>query len=347
MFTTSLPERGRKPGGVDVLIDRLATVLEERGHDVTIWSYSPRPETSPYGHVQLTPRSFTFNKLARTAVVPMALNTVNFQGVDVLHLHGDDWFFFRRRVPTVRTLYGSALYEARFAESVKRRVSQMVQVPLEVLSSRLATACYGMIPGDAPVHRTVGSLPGGAQLPPRSTGRSEHPSILFVGTWGGRKRGRLLFDAFTRHVKPVMPDAELWMVADHAEPAEGVRLFKAPSAETVMELYASAWVFCLPSLYEGFGLPYVEALASGTPVVTTSNPGADFILERGRLGVVVDDTGLGPELARLLSDGPRRKALASAGLPRARDFEWETVAGLHERAYADAINRWQSRHNAR
>src|SRR5690242_13178430 len=102
MFTTSLPERGRKPGGVDVLIDRLATVLQQRRHEVTIWSYSPRPDASRYGHRQLAPRSFTFNKLARTAVVPLALNRVPFDGIDVLHLHGDDWFFMRRQVPTVR-----------------------------------------------------------------------------------------------------------------------------------------------------------------------------------------------------------------------------------------------------
>jgi glycosyltransferase involved in cell wall biosynthesis len=348
LFTTSLPEEGRKPGGVDVLIDRLAGTLTQRGHDVCIWTYSPRPEGAPYKHVQLHPRSFTFNKVARATIVPWRVNAVSFASVQVLHVHGDDWFYLRRRVPTVRTLHGSALYEAKFAESIKRRVSQFLLVPLEVLSSHLATGSYGVIPDDAPLHRTRGWLPGGVEVPcALPTVRSANPSILFVGTWAGRKRGKLLFDLFNRVIKPSVPNAELWMVSDHTEAAPGVTWHHAIDSEDLVKLYRQAWAFCLPSVYEGFGLPYLEALAHGTPIVTSDNPGARFLLHDGELARVASDDDLGASLVALLQDRDRRSALAAAGYARACEFTWERIASVHERAYVDAIQRWRGGRTAR
>jgi phosphatidylinositol alpha-mannosyltransferase len=345
MFTTSLPEVGRKPGGVDVLIDRLATELTRRGHEVRIWSYSPPPPEAPYGHVALGPRAFTFSRAARTVIVPARLNAVDFSFAQVLHLHGDDWFFLRRRLPTVRTLYGSALFEARFAESLKRKFSQTIQVPLEILSSHLATASYGMIPGDAPIHRTCGWLPGGVDMPEKvRQKRSDRPAILFVGTWGGRKRGKLLFETFEKEIRPAVPDAELWMVSDHAERGAGVTWYPAPSNAEIAELQGQAWAFCLPSRYEGFGLPYLEALAHGTPVVTSDNPGARFVLRDGALGVITEDDGIGPALVSLLRDPGSRSALSEAGRKRASELTWDSAARLHELAYADAISRRSADH---
>lgn len=342
MFTASLPEAGRKPGGVDVMIDRLANELAKAGHEVTVWSYSPAPDGASYRHESLTPRSLTFNKLARMTVVPLALNRLRFDDMDVLHLHGDDWFFTHRRLPTVRTLYGSALYEARSAHSMKRRLSQYLQVPLEGVSSRLATRSYSLIPGEIPLQRTDGFLPCAPQgEPARDESRSAAPSILFVGTWGGRKRGSLLFETFVNEVRPAFPGAELWMVADYAPEAEGVRLFTAPAAEEVMRLFASSWVFCLPSLYEGFGVPYVEALASGTPVVASANPGSRFILEDGRYGRIVADHELGSCINGLLGRASQRADLAAAGRARASDFTWQRVVALHEQAYLEAMRVWR------
>ena len=49
--------------------------------------------------------------------------------------------------------------------------------------------------------------------------------------------------------------------------------------ERLIELYQQAWLFCLPSSYEGFGVPYIEAMSCGTPVVATPNAGAREVLE--------------------------------------------------------------------
>jgi hypothetical protein len=273
-------------------------------------------------------------------VAPARLNGVGFGDAQVIHLHGDDWFFVRRGRPTVRTLYGSALYEMRYATRVRRMLSQAALVPLEVLSCLLATEAYGMIPGDGPVHRLHGYLPGAAAAANATDERSKHPSILFVGTWTGRKRGALLRDEFLRHVLPCHPTAELWCVSDACQEAPSVRWFQNPSDAELDQLYRRAWVFCLPSRYEGFGLPYVEAMARGLPVVATDNPGARFITRDGRDGVVVADAALGGTLASLLKDAGRRAALAAAGRQRAVEFTWERAAERHEAAYRSAIHRF-------
>lgn len=341
MYTSSLVQPGRKPGGVDVLINHLANTLSQRGHEVTIWSYSPPPPEALYRHEQLLPHSTATRQLARTLVAPLRLNRVLFGDAQIVHLHGDDWFFFRRDRPTIRTLYGSALYEMRHATRARRMISQAALVPLEALACLLATEAYGMIPGDGPVHRLRGYLPGAASADAGlASERSARPSVLFVGTWRGRKRGSLLRDEFQRHVLAAHPDAELWCVSDTCEESESVRWIKAPSDAQLEELYRRAWVFCLPSSYEGFGLPYVEAMARGLPVVATPNPGASFLTRDGRDGLLVADDQLGSTLAQLLGDAQRRAALTAAGRRRAAEFTWERAAERHEAAYRSAIERF-------
>ena len=265
MFTTSLPEPDRKPGGVDVLIDRLATQLVLRGHDVTIFSYSPRPDGAPYAVRQLQPAHWRHRKLRRMFAVPMALNRVDFGDVDVLHVHGDDYWFVRRGVPTVRSFYGSALEELRSATRWRRRVSQALVYGLELIAVRHAVANYGLIPDDGPHFRTRGSLGCGVDPAPEGH-RSTGPTVLFVGTWHGRKRGRLLSEAFERDVVSRLPDARLIMVSDEVGiERPWLTHVRRPSDAELRELYAEAWVFCLPSSYEGFGVPYAEAMAAGCP----------------------------------------------------------------------------------
>ena len=308
-----------------------------------VFSFSPRPPGAPYELELLRPSGLATSTLARMVVVPWMLNFRDTSGLDVLHLHGDDWFFFRRRLPTLRTFHGSALQEARHATSWRRRLRQGATFPLEVLASRLATRAYGVTPGADPAYRTRGGLPCGISPPDDATlDRGGPPSILFVGTLQGRKRGDLLAEAFVRHVRPQLPDAELWMVADADPGVPGVRWIEAPSDTELVELYRRAWVFCLPSSYEGYGIPYVEAMAQGTPVVATHNPGSEFLLSEGA-GLLVEERELGEALARVLTDRSLRSGLAERGRRRAHDFDWDKIVAAHERAYQGAIDAWRRR----
>lgn len=341
LYTSSLAPSHRKPPGVDVFVDRLAERLARRGHEVTVFTYTASAMPRTYQLRTLSPAKTATSRLRRMFVAPIRLNEVDTSGLDVLHLHGDDWFYVRRRVPTVRTFHGSALYEARYATRARRRASQYLTYGLELVAAQLATCAYGVIPGDGPGYRTTGHLPLGVDLPAVDRvdffRRPEPPTVLFVGTWAGRKRGAFLHQVFARAVLPRVPNARLIMVSDRCEPAPNVTWLDRPTDEELDALYRAAWVFCLPSSYEGLGLPYIEAIAHGTPVVATSNPGSRFVLGSGRHGVITDDARLGDQIAALLLDDGARTAFAQAGLRRAADFGWDDVLDSHERAYRDAI----------
>lgn len=339
LFNADLPAPGRKPGGVSVLVHRLANALSMRGHAVWVYSYSPAPPERQYDHVQLHPARLAHSRLGRMFVVPFLLNGLRTDDLDVLHLYGDDWFFVRRRVPTLRTFSGSALYEAQSADRLRRKVSQYATFPLELLASRLATSAYGLGPGVPAVYKTSGELDIGF-TPPKLNGqaRSPSPAILFVGSWSGRKRGSLIFEAFVSAVRPALPEAELWMVSDDSLSAPGVRHIVTPADDELAALYQRAWVFCLPSTYEGFGMPYLEAMSYGTPVVASPNPGALHVLGNSGAGISVPDKHLGSTLVRVLEDARWRSDMGRAATARAGDFSWERVTSEHEAAYEAAID---------
>jgi len=107
---------------------------------------------------------------------------------------------------------------------------------------------------------------------------------------------------------------------------------------TLELLYKRAKAVVVPSLYEGFGLPVLEAMACGVPVLTTprlSLPevGGDAVAYTGP-----DPAEIARDLAALLDDEPRRAALAQAGLARAKEFSWDTSAEVHLASWARAVN---------
>jgi phosphatidyl-myo-inositol alpha-mannosyltransferase len=343
MYHCRLPEPHRKPGGVEVFVDRLARALSRRGHELTVHTFSTELAPAPYAVRTMRPRQAGGNPIVRQYLAPWLLNVRPRMDFDVFHFHGDDWFCFRRPLPTVRTFYGSALLESLSATSAKRRIDQGVVFLLEQLAGRLADARYGIGPDSRLLYRADGVLQLGIDPPADRHAPGPVPSILFVGTWEGRKRGRLLHDAFQRHVRPRFPDAELWMVSDRCEPGPGVTWHREPSDEEIQGLMRRAWAFCLPSSYEGLGIPYLEAMTWGVPVVATPNPGAEDLLAGGRAGLIVEADELGETLVRLLGDADLRTRLADAGRRRAGDFAWDAICERYEHAYALAQERWRRR----
>lgn len=343
LWHANLPEFGRKPGGVEVAVHGLANALaENRADEVTVFSLGPRPADAAYRHERLFANSpwLLRNQVARLFFLPFLLNFVRFEGFDVLHLHGDDWFYFRRPLPTVRTLNGSALREARTATSLKRKLSQYALYPLERLSARLPTIPLALGTDTAEIYDIDRVVDYGVDLRLFSPGeKAANPRILFVGAWEGRKRGKFIYKTFVERVLPRAPGAELYMVSDFCPPHPSVVFVEFPSNETLAELYRVAWVFALPSAYEGFGIPYLEALASGTAVVSSPNAGADRILAGGEFGIIAEDRSFGEHLVELIKDPSKRETLETAGRSRAQEFSWVAVADRHREAYAEAVSR--------
>jgi glycosyltransferase involved in cell wall biosynthesis len=102
--------------------------------------------------------------------------------------------------------------------------------------------------------------------------------------------------------------------------------------------YTAADLFAYPSLYEGFGLQLLEAMACGTPVVTSNSSSLPEVV--GDAGVLVepmDVEGLASALRGVLEDDERRARLREAGLARAREFSWRRMAQETVRVYADVL----------
>jgi glycosyltransferase involved in cell wall biosynthesis len=91
-------------------------------------------------------------------------------------------------------------------------------------------------------------------------------------------------------------------------------------------LYAGAEAFALPSLYEGFGLPVLEAMASGTPVVAAATTALPETCGGAAMLVEPDGEAFAATLTTLLRDSGERERLRAAGLERAAGFSWEATA---------------------
>jgi glycosyltransferase involved in cell wall biosynthesis len=325
---------------VSYVVHRLANILMKRGHELTVYSFDPAPDDALYSTVRLPLAAWGEPLLGRLILTPLILSRLDLGRFDVMHAHGDDHLVLRRPVPWVRTLYGSARRERDSAVRLRRRLSQSVLVPLEVLSARAADVTVGISRDTAACVPGIDEIiPCGVDLDlfrPSDQPRSAFPSILFVGTVHGRKRGDLLLDVFQRHIRPALPTAELWMVCEPEAARDGVRWWGKVSTEQLVQLYQQAWVFCLPSTYEGFGIPYVEALACGTPVVASHNPGAREVLDEGRYGFMTYDDQLAHAILAILQDSEHRQQLGQISLARAAQYEWNCIAARYEQVYERA-----------
>jgi phosphatidylinositol alpha-mannosyltransferase len=324
--------------GVGYQVHELATELARRGHQVDVFSDCPPVEGAIYGHVQV-PAS----KRLKTFRFAISLSHVDFSSYDVLHAHGDDYWLWRRRVPRhIRTIHGSCFEEALRIPGFREKLRMTLLGFSELLASAVADATVVVSP------RTRRWMPNGVDMQrfhPDAGKRAVEPTVLFVGTWSNRKRGSALAHAFQRDVLPSLPTARLEMVCRDApnNPGPGITVLGELSDEELAEAYQRAWAFCLPSAYEGFGIPYAEAMASGLPVVSTPNVGARYVTDDGHAGILSPLAEIGRRLWELLDDENERQRLSDTGLRRAQAFNLERVGDAYEALYKESRSRRSGR----
>ncbi|HZK80359.1 MAG TPA: glycosyltransferase family 4 protein, partial [Humisphaera sp.] len=306
--------------------------ITRRGHRVTMFSPCPRPADALYDHT-----SVPVGNSMRTFRFAWNLRRVGLEQYDIIHAHGDDyWLWDKDLPPHVRTMHGSCFAEARHVPRLTEKLRMTMLGASEVLATLVADRTICVSGNTRRYYPWVDDvIPNGVDLDSFSPGavKEAEPTILFVGTYNNRKRGKLLMKHFLEHIRPALPTARLWMVCDDAPEAPGVTCFGRIDKDSLADLYRRAWVFCLPSSYEGFGVPYIEAMASGPPVVATPNAGAKEVLDGGRYGALVEPEQLGGVLLGLLTDDMRRQQLSKRGLIRAREYGWDRIVDEYETVY--------------
>lgn len=341
MIARSLP-RVENTGGVSGQAHSLATALTHRGHEVTVFGLNPPPDPAEYQYRRIpVPDSVRAHTRLLRYVVPWWISRLPVEEFDVVHAHGDD-HFIRTHRPLVRTFYGSERAEARYSRRIRHRLFHLSMAPLERISLWRATVVVCISASTQKYFkRKAVVIPCGYDPGVFFPGdvKAPQPTILFVGDLNTRKRGDLLLRAFAEVVRPTIPTAELWLVSPQPADAPGVHWIGQVPASDLADSYRRAWVFCLPSSYEGFGVPYLEAMASGTPVVATPNGGAEEVLDSGRAGRIVGERHLGTALLELLTQKTVREDLAARGLERARQYRISEIARRYESLYQEALER--------
>ncbi|MFN2490206.1 MAG: glycosyltransferase family 4 protein [Actinomycetota bacterium] len=170
------------------------------------------------------------------------------------------------------------------------------------------------------------------------------PFVLAVGTIEPRKNLAMLLEAWrraSRHLRGwtlVLAGAKGW--GPELPETPGVVPLGWVGDETLPGLLAAAELFCYPSLYEGFGLPPLEAMAAGTPALVGRYRAVDEVLGEAALSVDPSDPdAIADALVSLVADDNLRRKFVRAGRARASTYTWERTALATARAYREACGR--------
>lgn len=254
---------------------------------------------------------------------------------------------FRRTVCTFHDLfvmtseYSSPEFRARFAAQAREAAARADLIIC--VSKFTASQVEGLLGVDPGRLRVVHH--GAAPAAPASAGERQ-PLVLHVGAIQIRKNLARLIGAFE---KAAPPPWRLVLAGSAGYGAEQIRarIEASPARDRIdtpgwvppkqlEELYRRASVFAFPSLDEGFGIPVLEAMAHGLPVIASNRPALAEAC--GRAAVLVDpldEESIKDGLERLIGEAPLRERLIAAGRQHAAEFSWERAVEKTWQVYSE------------
>jgi glycosyltransferase involved in cell wall biosynthesis len=244
----------------------------------------------------------------------------------------------RRRLPLMARTATMIITDT---ETIRQEINEHLQIPLAriVTVSGAARSCFRRLEFDqtADTRKRLGI---GDEF------------LLYVGTIEPRKNLLTLVRAFEAvlsrresHLQLVIAGRKGWMVDDlfayvNRSPASSSIIFTGYlSDDQLAALYSSCTLFVYPSLYEGFGLPPLEAMACGAPVIASRIPSmAEVLGSAAKLIAPERVTELSEAIVQLLDDASLRQRLSLAGKKCVADFSWDQAARSVRDVYQHARN---------
>ena len=348
------------PGGTAVAAIELARALDARD-DIDVIGVAARhtapPPTDWRPPIEVrhlwAPRNLLYELWhARLPLAPKVERATG--AIDVVHATGV--VYPRTDAPVVVTIHDLAFLDdptlvTRHGFRFMSRGTALAREHARlVLCSSEATKTHCVAEGfDAAKLRVVPLGVNAAAATPDEVARvrTKHglvnPYVFFSGTVEPRKNLPRLLRAFAkvkrRDVDLVLSGPTGWnesLQKDLAPIAGRVHALGFLDRSELFALHAGAEVFCYPSIKEGFGLPVLEAMVQGTPVVTSiATSTAEVAGDTGVLVDPLDEDAITGALDRVLGDPALAEQLGRAGQARAATFTWERTADLTRAAYAE------------
>ncbi|HKT79597.1 MAG TPA: glycosyltransferase family 1 protein [Vicinamibacterales bacterium] len=253
---------------------------------------------------------------------------------DCIHLMFPDYLPNRLALAYARTSITAAAHRATrvmtVSESSKRDILRYVNIPPDRID--VIHNSYDERFGREPLAEDVERLRERYQL--------DGPFVLYAGNVKPHKNLTRLIRAFASVRERGLDDLKLVLIGDDISRYVGlrrevhqhqlhnhVRFLGYMPEDTLAIMYRLARVFVFPSLYEGFGLPPLEAMASGTPVIVSNVSSLPEVVGDAALLVDPYDEGaIADAICRVLTDAELRCDLQRRGLRRAQQFSWEESA---------------------
>jgi glycosyltransferase involved in cell wall biosynthesis len=261
---------------------------------------------------------------------------------DMIPLLWPQWVTHKHRL-VVTAAYSRLRHQADFVITPSAATKADVVNRLGLDPERIAVIPWGCDERFQP----EGDLTHGAAVHQRYRLPAQY--ILFVGTLEPRKNLTTLLQAYAllraegqgNDVKLVVAGRTGWLYADIFAAVKTLALDGAViftgfvDDEDLPDLYRGAQAFVFPSFYEGFGLPILEAMASGVPVITSTTASMPEVA--GDAAMLVDPRdpeAIAAAIAQVLAEDHLRQTMIQKGLARAKRFTWERVAEQTLAVYA-------------
>ncbi len=331
--------------GTAASINGLGHALRAQGHQVT-----------RFGPVKSWPSNLTIRRLLFNIQLPALLQALHYDLIVGFDIDGVLVSRSKRETPYICCVKGVIAEELQHEQGRTRALFRALSLlerdnarrsDLVLTDTAYARAAIGRhygVPG-----RRVRLVPAGIDLgrwqriAAETPRESDGATILCVARQYPRKHIADLLRAMPL-VRQRVPRAHAVIIGDGPEHnnllalaaelrlGDGVRFLGAlPNDDDVARWYRHADLFCLPSVQEGFGMVFVEAMASGLPVVATHSAAIPEVVPRNRAGLLVppsDPSSLADALITLLQNPKQRVAFGVFGQQHVQQYEWSTIASL-------------------